>query len=457
MKVRVECVQSGGKGKVFEFEEHNTLLLGRDADCRLQFPSDPGLSRHHFILEVNPPSVRLRDFGSLNGTYVNGKRVGGRKPFETPEQGALQRFPEVDLRDGDEILAGKTMLRVIVEQGTLDFPDAPAISKCAQCGQEEPGGTVMAGNAAFLCAICRDRSRADPLAAVGLVLRGHVASRAPQNPDFPDYAIEGKLGTGSFGAVYLARHRENGEQVAMKVMLAQAAVAPKAQEFILREMDVQARLAHPNIVRLRGHGSSGSAFYFIMDYCPGGTVSGLMKARGGRIPFDEGTRIAQDALQGLAHAHREGFVHRDLKPSNILLSAGGGTGRALISDFGLAKNFQKAGLSGLTITGAAGGTPDFMPREQVVNFRDAEPPADVFSMAATYYAMLTGVPPRDRAPGVDPIRVVLQEPVVPLSKRDPSVPGKVAAVVDKALESRAKSRYPTAVEFASALAEALVP
>src|ERR1700694_3871791 len=89
-------------GTVFVFEEHDTLLLGRKDDCQVCLPEDILISRHHFILEVNPPDIRIRDLGSLHGTYINGQKYGGRGKHKTPEEGARQEYPQVDLRDGDE-------------------------------------------------------------------------------------------------------------------------------------------------------------------------------------------------------------------------------------------------------------------------------------------------------------------------------------------------------------------
>lgn len=74
--------------KTFEFEEHDTLLFGRMDDCHVCLPDDQTVSRHHFILEVNPPDARIRDLGSLHGTYINGQKYGGREKHETPEEGA---------------------------------------------------------------------------------------------------------------------------------------------------------------------------------------------------------------------------------------------------------------------------------------------------------------------------------------------------------------------------------
>lgn len=105
-KVRLNITEGRDKGKSFTFEEHDTFILGRMADCHVCIADDEPVSRHHFLLEVCPLSASLRDLGSLNDTHVNGQKHGGREKSETPEQAAKQRYPEVELGDGDEVKVG---------------------------------------------------------------------------------------------------------------------------------------------------------------------------------------------------------------------------------------------------------------------------------------------------------------------------------------------------------------
>lgn len=142
--------------------------------------------------------------------------------------------------------------------------------------------------------------------------------------------------------------------------------------------------------------------------------------------------VVRQVLAGLAHAHRaelpalrqqdgtatlvRGLVHRDVKPANILLSGSGSDGRPVVklADFGLAKAFERAGLSGHTRTGAMGGTIPFMARTQLIGYKYAGPEVDVWASAACLYWMLTGATPRDFPQHKDPIAVALREPVVPV-------------------------------------------
>ena len=115
-KVQLFVAEGPMKGKEFAFEEHDTFLFGRLDECHCYLPDDPLISRRHFMLEVTPPDARIRDFGSLNGTHVNEKKIGSRAKGETPEQGQKRKYSEVDLKDGDTIRAGDTVFSVKIER-----------------------------------------------------------------------------------------------------------------------------------------------------------------------------------------------------------------------------------------------------------------------------------------------------------------------------------------------------
>jgi len=400
--VRLVVTAGPIRGQRFEFTGHDTFLFGRAPDCHARLDaSDASASRHHFLLEVNPPLARLRDLGSLNGTRVNGVRHGGRRPGESPEEAAARGGGEVDLHDGDEIRVGATVVEVQIEA-----PASPLEHLVAEAEAESGvGGTVG------------------------------------------PYAIERLLGKGGMGAVYLARHQDGGPPVALKVLLPRMRVDEAIQEIFVREIEVTRALRHPNVVGLLDFGQHEGRFYFALEYCSGGSAEALRVRLGGRVPLPTVLRIAVDALEGLAAAHETGFVHRDLKPDNVLLDE---NGAARLADFGLAKSFQQAGLSGLTATGAVGGTFPFMAREQLTSYREARPTTDVWSMAATLYFLLTGQHARDFGDR-DPIAVILRGGTVPLRKRDPSIPEDLAAVIDRALDDEPARRFPTAREFASAI------
>jgi len=221
-----------------------------------------------------------------------------------------------------------------------------------------------------------------------------------------------------------------------------------------REIAVTGSLRHPHIVTMYAHGSQGDTFYFAMDYCAGGSLSAALLARQKPLDLDVAMRIAQQSLDGLSFAHEQGFIHRDIKPENILLTDAE-MSVAKLTDFGLAKSFQQAGLSGMTATGFAAGTLQFMPREQLTNFRLLRPASDVWSMGATVYYMLTLRYVRDFQAAKDPLAVVLGGNVVPIRDRKPQISAALAEVVDRAVDDDLNRRYSSAPEFRDALRKAL--
>jgi serine/threonine protein kinase len=238
--------------------------------------------------------------------------------------------------------------------------------------------------------------------------------------------------------------------VALKLMRPEVVVEPFARDVFLREVAVTARLRHRNVVALLDHGIEGDTFFFALEYCAGGSLAAALLRRDDPLPTGVALRITLQVLDGLSEAHAQGFVHRDIKPENVLLTDAE-MSEAKLADFGLAKSFEQAGLSGLTATGAVGGTLCFMPREQITHFRVLRPASDVWSTGATLYHMLTLSYPRDFAPGADPLQVILQGGTVPVRGREPGLAPALAEVIDRSVDDDLSRRYASAAEFRDAL------
>jgi serine/threonine-protein kinase len=500
-KLILKIINGPEKGKNLTFEEHDTLIFGRMDDCHVCLPEDTYLSRHHFILEILPPQARVRDLGSLNGTYVNGVKYGGRERHETPEQGALRQYPEVDLKDGDEIKVGETAISLQVDLAVYctscgtelpeswvakrkavraalicenclkeqqkkaeearkpQSPPKPKPVLCQKCGRDVSGEVRGVPQKGYVCKKCQKEAAFDPGELLMQLLARMVAegSLPPKAEEIkvPDYDIVRKLGCGGMGCVYLAKHKKTGQQVALKVMLSKVAVSDQARAQFKREIDNQRTLKHKNIAGFMGQGSVGSMFYFLQEFCSGGCVGSLMERRGGRLSLEETLPIIIDSLEGMEYAHEMEYVHRDIKPQNILLQNVNGKQIAKIGDFGMAKNFNIAGFSGMTVTGSYGGTPPFMPREQVINFKYVKPVTDVWALGATFYNLLTGFYPLDFGRGQDHIKVILNGKPTPIRRRRSDIPTGLAFVIDRSLKVKIQDRYQDAGEMLAALRKAI--
>ncbi|MEM2991501.1 MAG: serine/threonine-protein kinase, partial [Halobacteria archaeon] len=316
------------------------------------------------------------------------------------------------------------------------------------CGKEispdEAGGV---GRGDYVCADCREMPKEREADLLEQILADFLRGKE-KLPEIPDYEIVRELGQGGMGVVYLARRLSDSKKVALKVMLSKRGrVTEKLVKYFQREMEICRQLRHPNIVEFYEQGYNRGIFYFVMEYCNGGSLRDLMRKRGGRLDLDEAKPIMLQVLDGLAYAHEREIVHRDLKPENILLVIDAGKLTAKVSDFGLAKNFQQAGLSGMTASGAYAGTRQFMPREQLLDFKHARPVTDVFSIGATFYNMLTGEYVYDFSRAVDPVRVILEGQIVPIRKREVQLPEKLAEIIDRAISPEPKDRFQNAVEM----------
>jgi serine/threonine protein kinase len=202
------------------------------------------------------------------------------------------------------------------------------------------------------------------------------------------YKFLRKLGEGGMGAVFLAEDTQSGRNVALKVLHRHFATNADFMKRFHREADAMGRLNHPNIVRAFSAGQDQGRHFIVMEYCEGETLDKRMK-REGALPFEEATEIVTQVARGLQHAHAAGLVHRDVKPANVILAGG----VAKLLDLGLSKNLEGMDQTLLTQTGVTVGTPHYMSPEQARGERDLDGRADIYSLGATYYHLVTGATP----------------------------------------------------------------
>jgi serine/threonine protein kinase len=259
------------------------------------------------------------------------------------------------------------------------------------------------------------------------------------------YSLERELARGGMATVYLARGVQDRRPVAIKVMHPVLAAELGAARF-LREIEIAASMAHPNIVPLHESGAAGDVLYYIMPYVEGESLHGRLQ-REKRLPLDDALRIAHDVAAGLGYAHGRGVLHRDVKPENILLAGG----RALVADFGLARAIGAADYQKLTRTGFIVGTVYYMSPEQVCEDRTLDQRADVYSLGCILYEMLTGGPPYTGPSLKEVVLGILRAPIPSVRRVDARVPAEVDQAISRALAKSAAGRFATMQEFAAAL------
>ena len=218
----------------------------------------------------------------------------------------------------------------------------------------------------------------------------------------------------------------------------------------LSEIRTTARLQHPHILPLLDSGGADGLLYYVMPLVTGETLRTRLD-REKQLPIDDAIRIAREVADALAYAHELGVIHRDIKPENILLQGA----HASVADFGIALAVQQAGGQRMTQTGLSLGTPQYMSPEQALGERTIDARSDIYALAAVTYEVLVG-----EAPFTGPIvqailaRVMSEEPRSLVVQRK-AIPDHVDDAVMRGLEKLPADRWPSAREFAAALANSL--
>ncbi len=307
-------------------------------------------------------------------------------------------------------------------------------------------GDVDAGQVILAMSHTNDTS-VTATGAEGSTHTDHVSSPPTQRPvpSIPGYQIEGELGRGSMGVVYVARQVGLNRPCALKMILAGAHADPVTAVRFLVEAEAVAKLQHPNIVQIHHIGEAESLPFFELEYVEGGSLD--QRLEGTPWPARRAAVVVESLARGVAAAHRLGIIHRDLKPSNVLIAA---DGTPKVADFGLAKILDAE--SGLTATESILGTPSYMAPEQAEGkTKDVGPAADVYALGAILYELLTGRPPFRGATVLETLGHVKTAEPVPPSRLVPSLPHDAETVALKCLQKDPAKRYASAEALAEDL------
>jgi eukaryotic-like serine/threonine-protein kinase len=279
---------------------------------------------------------------------------------------------------------------------------------------------------------------ADPSAETIDAVRSAVAAQ---------YTVDRLLGQGGMGAVYLGRDKTLDRPVAIKVSKPEVAASDLIRDRFLQEARSVARLRHPNIVSVYSAGESNGLLWFAMELVEGKSLRELIESEG-RLPHAKAERVICDIAVALDHAHATGLVHRDVKPDNILIEST--TGRALLTDFGVARAQQASEEHGLTQTGMIIGSPRYMAPEQISG-ASIDGRADLYALALVGYELYSGHPVIEAGTVASMIYKHMSETPAPLNDSVPGIPPRVSAAIARGLEKDPAKRWQTGAEFAEAL------
>ena len=291
--------------------------------------------------------------------------------------------------------------------------------------------------------------RAEPLdtqdpQTVGALAAGGQAGRGQPLPKIGHYQVKRLFGDGAMGHVYLAHNPHLDRDVAVKVLPGEFAADPERVSRFLREARLAAKIQQPNTVVIHQVSVQDGLAWLVMELLDGGSLDELVQRRG-PLPWREATRAIRDAAAGLAAAHEIGLVHRDVKPANLMRTC---KGTVKIVDFGLVRAMK--GASQLTQTGVILGTPAYMAPEQWLG-EEADARSDLYSLACTYYYLLTGKRPF----GADSLPALgyqhRYEPFPDARQSVGDLPPAVCRVLDRGTRKEPAERFQAAAELIAAL------
>jgi serine/threonine protein kinase len=395
MPAKLQVVGGPVKGQVFALPDDGTVVIGRGDTATFRVV-DPTVSRAHCSIEMTGAQALLKDAGSKTGTRVAGKPI-----------------TEHLLKPDDVFVVGTSQIRFVVEQPPREAPPAP-----------------------------EDEETTDPeeLRVLAGTKLGH-------------FEIGEVVAVGNSGVVFQARDVKDNRDVALKVYLPEFAQSEEDLQRFIRAVKTMLPMRHSNLVTLYGGGKTGPYCWMSMEFVEGESLSEMIKRIGtaGKLDWRPALRIALNVARGLNYIHGENIIHRNLSPSNILFSRSGGA--AKLGSLILAKALSGAMAREITVGGEILGDIRYLSPEQAGAGGTVDGRADIYSLGAVIYALLTGRPPFEGKTPLQTATWILQKDPTKPKEFDPNIPDELERIVLRALLKKPPERFQTASDMLAALEE----
>ena len=259
-----------------------------------------------------------------------------------------------------------------------------------------------------------------------------------------------RIGMGAMAVVYEAEQLSSKQPVAVKMLTGESAKDEENGRRFIREAELCKSISHPNVVAVHAHGCENKIHYMIMELVDGATMEAVIDKQGA-IPWRQVAHLILQIAQALDHIGKLGVIHRDIKPGNILLTKGG---VAKLLDLGFAKRLgdgdsdrMRAQNGELTMQGVSMGSPAYMPPEQVLDAKNADTTADVYSLGATFYHAVTGSTPFNGKTAYEIMEKVLRHPPPLAHKLYPGVPKAISYLIEWSMQKDPILRPASAADF----------
>ena len=392
MPAKLTLIGGPQEGKVFPLAEDAQVTIGRSDAAQIVI-ADPTISRAHCVIEYFGDRAILKDNGSKTGTRVNGKPI-----------------QQHELRADEIINIGTTKIRF---QLSAPPPRAGA--------QDEPELT----------------EEQEELCELSGTTLGH-------------FEIGKVVAPGNTGVVFRARDLKDNREVALKVYVPEFAQVEEDLQRFIRAVKTMLPMRHSNVVTLYGGGKTGPYCWMSMEYVEGESLKETIARIGqkGKLDWRPAMRVAMDITRGLHYIHGEKIIHRNLSPGNILFSR---IGDAKLGSLILAKALSGALAKDVTVGGNFLGEVRFLAPEQVGAGGAVDGRADIYSLGALVYALLTGKAPFEGSTPFETATWIVQREPVPPRKYDPQIPEPLERIVLRMMAKKPENRYQTAMEVIAEL------